>query len=84
MASEESVHPFRIIAMSHGCGPDGVTALDQKHALVRNIYRDIYADTMRPNDIDYIVTLAYGLTAPNLGEDHYNGYTRFWNVLDFL
>lgn len=83
-ASGEPVHPLSKIAMSYGCGPDGVTVPEfQKCTLIRDTYRNIYADTMQKNSIDYILAPAYVSVAPKLGKDHYIGYTGLWNILDF-
>lgn len=84
-ASGEPVHPLSKIAMSYGCGPDGVTVPEfQKSTLIRDTYRNIYADTMQKNGIDYILAPAYvSVRAPKLGKDHYIGYTGLWNILDF-
>lgn len=83
-ASGEPVHPLTKIAMMWSCGENGVSVkTHQECTLVRDSYRNIYADAMTKNGIDYLLTPTYVSVAPRLGKDHWIGYTGLWNFLDF-
>jgi len=83
-ASGEPIKELSKVALSFGCGQNGVTVSEyQRLALLRDTYRNIYQDTMKKLGVDYILSPAYVSVAAKPETVHYWGYTNLWNILDF-
>ncbi|KAG7704770.1 hypothetical protein KL914_004161 [Ogataea haglerorum] len=83
-ASGEPLCELSKIALSFGCGDEGLSAAEEHIGQgIRDKYRIEYQDKMVELGVDFILSPTYVSVATKPEKIHYWGYTSLWNVLDF-
>ncbi|ODV96527.1 hypothetical protein PACTADRAFT_64844 [Pachysolen tannophilus NRRL Y-2460] len=83
-ASGEPLAPLTHVALSFGCGDDGVSVeKNQELNGIRDQGRQDYLSAMDAQGIDYILCPTYVSVAAKPDVIKYWGYTNLWNILDY-
>ncbi|CUM67338.1 uncharacterized protein PRCAT00005031001 [Priceomyces carsonii] len=82
--SGEPLLPLTKVALSFGCGDDGVSvAKNQELNGIRDSGRQDYFSELNKQGIDYILCPTYASVAAKPSTVKYWGYTSLWNILDY-